>query len=148
MLVKEILYILFILLTVIVIREWTVAIPVLGVISLVWTWSLWKRWILIQDAPAPAQVRFSMQGFGERMGIGTVKLNPWRITQQFEVTRIESNRIHVRLGDPDFSKLPGRGIDIQFESRADPEAWAAVLREFRDRGLRAYCGVNAEPIDE
>lgn len=147
-LITDVPYILLALYAVTVSRSWLLAILCLGSMFLIRTWSLWKRWTLMQDSAAPAQVRFSMQGFGERMGVGTVKLNPWKITHQIEITRTAPDRIRIRLGDPGFSKRPGRGIDFLVESRAEPEAWAKVLRGFRDRGLRAYCGVNAKTIDE
>lgn len=58
--------------------------------------STFRRKQLLEDAPAPVQLRLFPEGFSQRDGIGQVTLRPWRAGKHLRLKRMFNGRYRIR----------------------------------------------------
>lgn len=95
------------------------ALPV--VIVLLVATSLYRRRRLLADAPAPVQLRLMPEGFGQRGGIGKVKLSRWKRRSRVWILPLwRRNRYRIRSWRP-LRLVLWRRRHVDFEFECGPE---------------------------
>lgn len=86
-----------------------VAIGVWGIVQ-----PLWRRRQLLQDLPAPVQLRLSARGFEQRNGCGPIMLQPWG-RMRVDLRWLGLNRHGIRIAEPRRAFRPSSDPVADFE---------------------------------
>jgi hypothetical protein len=80
------------------------------------TWRIYRRRRLTAEAPSPVQVRLFPEGFGQRDGIGPMRLRPWVDRYELTLGRNFNGRYALRLCWRYLGIQIHTPIDFEFES--------------------------------